>query len=284
MEKQCEVESCLRPKISRRFCEAHHYRFQKNGDPQADIPIRSKRPGAKCAVVGCQNLQSCQDFCQKHYHRWHLYGDPLGGRAFDGEPLVCTIEGCETITKGHGFCTGHLARWRKHGDAMDRSPLRFTHPYKTQCSVDDCGRQARNNWMCGLHWARYKAHGDVHKVAKVNSYPEGSRRILEDGYVEVKVSGHPNARKNAGNLGWVREHLLVMSEILGRPIATEDGETVHHRNGIRSDNDPSNLELMVSIHPPGQRVIDLVVFARSILKRYGREAAILASPAGSLPV
>lgn len=61
----------------------------------------------------------------------------------------------------------------------------------------------------------------------------------------------------------------MMAEQLGRPI--RDEETVHHLNGIKHDNAPSNLELWASRHPRGQRVEDLVAFAREILDTYGSE-------------
>ena len=57
-----------------------------------------------------------------------------------------------------------------------------------------------------------------------------------------------------------------MESIIGRPLLP--GENVHHKNGDRADNHPSNLELWVSIQPAGQRPEDLVEFAREILKRY----------------
>jgi hypothetical protein len=46
-------------------------------------------------------------------------------------------------------------------------------------------------------------------------------------------------------------------------------KTVHHRNGVRHDNRPENLELRVSTHPKGQAAEDVVAWAREILDTYG---------------
>ena len=62
---------------------------------------------------------------------------------------------------------------------------------------------------------------------------KGGRFISSRGYVMITVPG----RKKS-----VPEHRVVMERILGRPLLSS--EVVHHRNGIKHDNRPENLELM----------------------------------------
>jgi hypothetical protein len=67
----------------------------------------------------------------------------------------------------------------------------------------------------------------------------GGRRIDSQGYIKINVGeDHPMATKNTR---YVAEHRLVMAEILGRMLNSD--EIVHHIDENKQNNDPSNLEL-----------------------------------------
>lgn len=72
------------------------------------------------------------------------------------------------------------------------------------------------------------------------------------GYVKVRWPEHPSARAD----GCVLQHRMVMEEILGRQLLRT--EEVHHADGRRDHNEPSNLLLLIKSHPSGAAVDDLI--------------------------
>lgn len=78
------------------------------------------------------------------------------------------------------------------------------------CSVKDCGREARYKaaCLCQKHYFRQRRYGttETTKVGKGKN-----RYVMPDGYIHVRIPGHPLASKN----GVVAEHRAVVYDDLG---------------------------------------------------------------------
>ena len=93
---------------------------------------------------------------------------------------------------------------------------------------------------------------------------KGGMVYHKKGYIMISASWHP---RGGSNNGYVFEHILVMEDILGRYLV--EGENVHHKNGVKDDNRPENLELWVRSQPSGIRASDALDWAWEIIRRYG---------------
>jgi hypothetical protein len=168
----------------------------------------------------------------------------------------CKIESCDRDAKGKTYCAAHYKRMR-NGQDMD-APLQFRNKGK-QCSEDGCDDPAFTKGLCRRHGRSEKPFEERKLTGRYarNKIPN------QHGYIHYydPVSPHANSK------GYVYEHRLVMGEHLGRVLLPE--ESVHHKNGDRSDNRIENLELWSKSQPCGQRVEDKLAWAREIIALYG---------------
>lgn len=168
--------------------------------------------------------------------------------------ILCSVAGCGRSGRlTRGLCHAHYARFWRIGK-VGEAPFRPKAYHGAICSVDGCERVAKASGMCGMHYQRFKCGGDVGE-AVARKTADGSGYIARGGY-RIVWDGERR----------VLEHRLIMERQLGRALLDE--ETVHHRNGIRTDNRPENLELWSSKQPSGQRVSDKVRWAIELLRRY----------------
>lgn len=250
-KRLCSVEDCDRPHSGLGFCYRHYQRFRRTG--KADL---TNQRGKGCQIEDCERPYAAKGFCRLHYERarkgWDLEAPHRAERPKKG----CTIEGCDRPHASYGYCDTHYRRWKRQGDpgTVAVQPCGPKPKPPQPCSVEGCEKTRRGDLYCQMHKARLRRTGDV-GPAEAGRSGNSHGYLTPHGYRMILRGGRYRA-----------EHRYVMEQLIGRELF--DDETVHHKNGVRDDNRPENLELWSSSHPQGQRVEDKVEWALEILQRY----------------
>lgn len=175
--------------------------------------------------------------------------DPLNVQAKRGRVTVPCAH-C-----GGSFTDAYSAVYSKRGKA------------RKYCSVG-CATTARNpapNFrclQCGTDAVRRKGANNAYDYTqKFCGVPCANAALNKGGHIHH--TGYRYLNKSGRT---VAEHREVMAKKIGRELHRD--ETVHHIDGDRLNNDPSNLELWVGRHGRGQRVDDQIIHARQIFDRY----------------
>jgi hypothetical protein len=234
---------------------------------------------ASCSTAGCSARIHCKGVCESHY-RQARYVPKRRVIVSSGPPRptrTCLVEGCGKPMLARDLCNMHYARAVRTGDFSLTGAVCLERMCAT-CGTRPCGRylhcrhcrtiaenqgfkcplcggpKSKSSKLCRL--CRHMVRGPDHGAWK------GGVVRSESGYVVEYAPDHPRA-----NMGrYVKQHHLVMERALERYLLP--GESVHHRNGVRDDNRLENLELWFVGQPAGQRVVDLIDWARALLDQY----------------
>jgi hypothetical protein len=140
---------------------------------------------------------------------------------------------------------------RKYGDPNTlKRPSKSPHKL---CTIDGCKNLHKSKGFCNTHYSNYWHRGTPYPSAIKGTFQGRGK------YTFVRVSKGK----------WRREHHIVMEGLIGRPL--RPFENVHHKNTIRNDNSPTNLELWANPQPSGGRVSDLVAW---VIENYRTELEV----------
>lgn len=200
--------------------------------------------------------------------------------------------GGETISSnGHALRSGDRKSCGclKHDEAHNSFELtgkRYGRLLVLKRVMADGTKKKESHWLCRCDCGQEKViNGKNLEYGKTNSCGCLKKEFYKIHPILMRGEANPNFKtgirinKEGYTLitcedskgGWKDRpfHVVVMEKHIGRFLTP--GETVHHKNGIRSDNHVDNLELWSQMHPYGQRVEDMISFCSDYLSEYAPE-------------
>lgn len=213
----------------------------------------------------------CGHECYRAYEAVHGRPSPVESIEF----------ACKNCGKPFFRQPGELRQYRK---TFGRDPLYCSIPCSAvgrRADTDADASSKSNCVVCGKEITRVrKPGGTINRQRKLCSSECRKKHKLAE-FERLRPLESREISRTSGRHGYIRlivprtadtpgyailEHRYVMQQMIGRELRPE--ETVHHKNGDRTCNDRSNLELFSSRHGPGQRVIDKVAFAIEMMTLY----------------
>lgn len=129
------------------------------------------------------------------------------------------------------------------------------------CQIDGCDRPTDSHGYCGMHAQRLRRYGDPNYVT-----PEAERRANNR---SAQLARHGEVKETTyRKLHGRHEHRVVAEEMLGRPL--KPGEIVHHIDGNRHNNDPSNLMVMTQ----GEHIREHLLHGDGLFEWQGQKLTI----------
>lgn len=253
-QRTCGFSACDRISTTTGLCRTHQKQKRMG---RSLTPLRSYGP-RPCNFEGCGNHVRSRGLCPAHYAqvRKGKALTPLRPRADARSARPCGFADCDRLHHGGGYCERHLRLIR------EGKPLRAIHPPNRGCDFEECPNPHDSKGLCSSHGKQRAAGLELTPLRTTRPAQWSTWNLQSTGYVA-------RWKSVKGERIYQAQHRYVMEQHLGRPLRSD--ESVHHRNGDKSDNRLENLELWSRYQPAGQRVADKVAWAREILALYEPE-------------
>lgn len=188
------------------------------------------KPDTDCVCEQCKKPFKAKPgtsgrFCQRScWYAWYEGSKnktcPICGNAFKGAAKTCSKE------------CGYESRRRR-----TRDPNRV---------CENCGKPIGTDKKARVRFCSIACSNTIKNQNDSTTKELGHKYVDGSGYIRIKTEN-----------GWEMEHRVVMAQKIGRPLTRAD--SVHHKDGNRSNNSPENLELWVKRKDPaGARVKDML--------------------------